>query len=71
MVPVSVRTGNETDTYSYRVSGITASLHTDVADPVERLISIHRSMAAAKELQRAIPADVLTDLTQFTPPEVN
>ena len=25
-------------------------------------------MAAAKELQRAIPADVLTDITQFTPP---
>jgi WS/DGAT/MGAT family acyltransferase len=68
MVPVSVRTGKETDTYSNRVSGITASLHTDVADPVERLMAIHRSMAAAKELQRAIPADVLTDLTQFTPP---
>ena len=31
-------------------------------------MAIHESMAAAKELQRAIPADVMTDMTQFTPP---
>ena len=68
MVPVSVRTGDESDTYSNRVSGVTSSLHTDLEDPADRLLAIHRSMAAAKELQRAIPADVLTDMTQFTPP---
>ncbi len=68
MVPVSVRTGSEADTYSNQVSGVTCSLHTDLADPLDRLLAIHRSMAAAKELQRAIPADVLTDITQFTPP---
>ena len=68
MVPVSVRSGDETDTYTNRVTGVMCPLHTDLADPLERLSAIHESMAAAKELQRAIPADVLTDFTQFTPP---
>jgi diacylglycerol O-acyltransferase / wax synthase len=68
MVPVSVRTGDESDTYTTRVTGVMCALHTDLADPLERLMAIHESMAAAKELQRAIPADVLTDITQFTPP---
>jgi diacylglycerol O-acyltransferase len=68
MVPVSVRTGDESDTFSTRVTGVMCPLHTHLADPLERLIAVHESMAAAKELQRAIPADVLTDMTQFTPP---
>jgi hypothetical protein len=68
MVPISVRTGDESDTYSNRVTAVMCQLHTHLADPVERVMAIHESMAAAKELQRAIPADVLTDVTQFTPP---
>jgi hypothetical protein len=46
-------------------------LHTDIEDPVERLAAIHASMAAAKELQRALPATMLTDLTQFAPPALS
>jgi WS/DGAT/MGAT family acyltransferase len=68
MVPVSVRTGDEAGTFSNRVTGVIAELHTQVADPVERLLAIHDSMAAAKELQRAVPADMLSDITQFAPP---
>jgi WS/DGAT/MGAT family acyltransferase len=68
MVPVSVRSGDETDTYTTRVTGLTCVLHTDIDDPVARLRAIHESMCAAKELQRAIPATILTDITQFTPP---
>ena len=53
---------------SNQVSGVVSSLHTNIADPVERLLAIHRSMMAAKEVQRAVPAAVLTDMSQFTPP---
>ena len=67
MVPVSVRTGDE-NAGSNQVSGVVSSLHTNIADPVERLLAIHRSMMAAKEVQRAVPAAVLTDMSQFTPP---
>jgi diacylglycerol O-acyltransferase / wax synthase len=68
MVPVSLRIADEAGTFSNRVTGVIADLHTQVADPVERLQAIHDSMAAAKELQRAIPADMLSDITQFAPP---
>jgi diacylglycerol O-acyltransferase len=67
MVPVSVRAGTG-EHGTNRVSGVLCSLHTDLADPVERLLAIHESMASAKELQQAIPADLLTDLNQFAPP---
>ena len=68
MVPVSIRTGNEADAYSNRVTSILAPLHTQISDPVERLKAIGASMRAAKEMQQAVPADLLTDLAQFAPP---
>jgi len=68
MVPVSVRTADESGVFSNRVAGVLSPLHTDIADPVGRLMAIHESMAAAKELQRAIPATMLTDITAFAPP---
>jgi diacylglycerol O-acyltransferase len=68
MVPVSVRSGGDGEAGTNRVSGVLCSLHTNLGDPVERLKAIHRSMASAKELQEAIPADLLTDVTQFAPP---
>jgi diacylglycerol O-acyltransferase / wax synthase len=68
MVPVSVRTGTEKDAYSNQVSAMLAKLATDVADPVERLRAIHEAMKAAKGMSEAIPASLLTDLTQFATP---
>ena len=68
MVPVSVRTGAEADTYQNRVWFLLASLATDEKDPVERLMRCRASMNAAKEMKDAIPADVLTDFTKFAPP---
>ena len=68
MVPISVRTEEDKGEYSNRVAGATCPLHTNVADVGDRLRAIHHSMIAAKELQQAIPADLLTDATQFAPP---
>jgi WS/DGAT/MGAT family acyltransferase len=70
MVPVSVRSGGESDTYQNRVSGLLAELATEVADPVERLMRVHRSMVSAKTDFDAIPAEALMDFTQFAPPAV-
>jgi WS/DGAT/MGAT family acyltransferase len=68
MVPVSVRTEGGSGESTNQVTGVLCPLHTDVAEPGARLLAIHQSMAAAKELQRAIPASILTDITQFAPP---
>jgi WS/DGAT/MGAT family acyltransferase len=70
MVPVSIRAGNEGDTYQNRVSGLLASLATDEEDPVERLRVIQKSMNAAKGSFSAIPAEALQDFVQFAPPAV-
>jgi WS/DGAT/MGAT family acyltransferase len=70
MVPVSVRTGAEDETYQNRVSGLMADLATNEEDPVERLFKVQRSMTRAKEDFAAIPAEALQDFVQFAPPAV-
>lgn len=68
MCPISTRTGAESDTYSNQVSGMVASLGTDIEDVVERLRFINRSTVAAKEQFAAVPAAALQDFGQFAPP---
>jgi diacylglycerol O-acyltransferase / wax synthase len=70
MVPVSVRSGSESDAYQNRVSALLADLATNEADPVKRLQRVQQSMTAAKENFAAIPAETLQDFTQFAPPAV-
>ena len=68
MCPVSIRTGNESDPYSNRVSGMVVNLATQLADPAERLRVINRATVAAKDQFKAVPAAALQDFTQFQPP---
>ncbi len=70
MVPVSIRTGEETEKWTNRVSGIFAALPTDEPDPLQRVARVHEAMVGAKELFDAVPADALTDFAQFPPPAV-
>ncbi|MCA1831072.1 MAG: wax ester/triacylglycerol synthase family O-acyltransferase, partial [Actinobacteria bacterium] len=68
MIPVSIRTGQETDKWTNRVSGLVSLLPTDEPDPVERVRKVHEAMISSKELFNAIPADMLTDFAQFPSP---
>jgi WS/DGAT/MGAT family acyltransferase len=70
MVPVSVRTEDQRGTLGNQVSAMSASLHTHIADPVQRLECIHQSMRVAKEKHKALPANLLQDFAQFAPPAV-
>ena len=70
MVPVSIRTGQETEKWTNRVSSIFASLPTDEPDPLVRVQRVHDAMAGAKGLHDAVPAAALTDFAQFPPPAV-
>jgi WS/DGAT/MGAT family acyltransferase len=70
MVPVSIRTGEETEKWTNRVSSIFASLPTDEPDALQRVARVHDAMVGAKELHDAVPADALTDFAQFPPPAV-
>jgi WS/DGAT/MGAT family acyltransferase len=70
MVPVSVRSEEHSGTFGNQVSAMSASLHTHVDDPIERLKRIHESMRVAKEQHQALPATLLQDFAQFAPPAV-
>ena len=70
MVPVSIRTEDQRGSFGNQVSAMTTSLHTHVADPAQRLQCIHGSMKIAKEQHQALPATLLSDFAQFTPPAV-
>ena len=65
--PISVRTEDQNGTAGNQVSGMIVSMHTDIADPIERLEKVHRSTRQSKEMTQAIGARSLTDVTQFMP----
>lgn len=69
MVPVSVH-GRSDRPGRNKVSGMFTSLHTDIADPGDRLRAIAEGSVVAKEHSSAIPASLLQDWSQFAAPAV-
>jgi WS/DGAT/MGAT family acyltransferase len=67
-VPVSIRAKEEKTTQGNRVSSMIVPLPTHLSDPGERLSAVHEAMRAAKEQFNAMPADLLTDIAQFSMP---
>ncbi len=68
MVPVSVRTEEETGTFGNRVSAMFVPIPTDEADPRRRIERTHEVLAVAKERHKATPAELMQDATRFVPP---
>ncbi|BDB43100.1 MULTISPECIES: WS/DGAT/MGAT family O-acyltransferase [Mycobacterium] len=68
MVPVSIRTGDEADPWTNRVSAIVADLPTDCADPLERVELCRAAMRQAKRRFELVPAEELADLTRYSAP---
>jgi diacylglycerol O-acyltransferase / wax synthase len=67
IMPVSTRTEEERDTGGNRISVLRVPLYTDIADPVERLRAIRTITAAAKAVQRGVPAQVLAGISEEVP----
>ncbi len=70
MIPISVRTEEQIGTYGNRISMMIAPIPTDEPDPVVRLVRSHAEMAQAKDVHGALPANLMTDATDFVPPAV-
>ncbi len=66
MVPMSVRARDQKAAMGNRVSAMLVELATQIEDPHERLLRIHRSAAGAKGYGRALPAN---ELMEFVPSE--
>ena len=67
-VPISVRTKEQAGTGGNQISGMLAALPTQLASPLDRLRGVHEAMSAAKEQHGALPAALLSDVTQFAIP---
>jgi WS/DGAT/MGAT family acyltransferase len=67
-VPVSIRTEAEKGASGNKVSTMIAALPTQLADPLERLRACSAAMQSAKEQHGALPATLLSDVTQFAMP---
>ncbi len=67
-VPVSVRTREEEGTYGNRILMLAAALHTEIADPVERLKRTSADLTVMKVRHKALPAQLLSDANNFIPP---
>lgn len=65
--PISVRAEGATDEAGNKVSGMFTRLHTEIADPTERLEAVSASGRDAKSLHQTIGATTLTDYTEFGP----
>jgi diacylglycerol O-acyltransferase len=70
LVPVSIRTGDESERWTNRVSMLSTVLPTNEADPATRVRRVHEAMISSKELFGALPAERLTDFAEFPPPAV-
>lgn len=66
-VPVSMRSDGDAH-IGTKVSMMFAAMATDVADPAERLQTIHATTSAAKEMRNALTAQQIMSLTDNTPP---
>ena len=66
-VPVSTRLADDTD-QTNKVATMSATLATDIDDPLERMKAIHASTQSAKELTQAIRARKIQSVGEVAPP---
>ncbi|MEL7155089.1 MAG: wax ester/triacylglycerol synthase family O-acyltransferase [Actinomycetota bacterium] len=70
MVPLSVRAEGDDDRIGNYISATVTTLATHLDDAGARLAAVKGGMDEAKKQHAALPADILTDLSQVTPPAV-
>jgi diacylglycerol O-acyltransferase / wax synthase len=70
MVPISVRSDDQSGALGNRVSSYMAPLPVWCDDPAERLRLVHETMGDLKQSKQAVGATLLTELTDFAPPTI-
>jgi diacylglycerol O-acyltransferase / wax synthase len=67
MVPVSTRTPDQATAGGNQVSMMRVSMHTDLADPIERLAAIREETFTKKAAQDGLAMPVLLEIAQLVP----
>lgn len=67
-MPINRRLGSDaTEMPGNNISAMTAPIHTDIADPVQRLQAIVESTTDSKEARSGVSARLMTDITREMP----
>lgn len=66
-VPLSTREEDDTD-LGNQIANMFVALPTEMEDPVERLLAIHRSTTSAKEMTKAVRARSIQAFAEIAPP---
>ncbi len=69
-IPVSIRTGDEADPWTNRVSALSAPIPTHIEDRIERLHFMRDAMEQAKGTFQLVPAEALQNFAEFPAPAV-
>lgn len=69
-VPINVRAHGSTSDLGNQISGMLVALHTDIADPEERLTAIARDSARTIQIQREASAKILQNVPRVLGPMV-
>ncbi len=70
LVPVSVRAEDEHGQMGNRIVVMRGPLPVYMADPVQRLLFVKRSMDGLKESKQALGAEVIANVQNFAPPTI-
>jgi len=70
-VPINTRPNMDGRTRGNHVGHITASLCTQIADPIDRVRAIHEMMDEAKQRQMTVGPDLMERWIEFTPPKAH
>ncbi len=67
MAPISVRSEEEKGTAGNKISTMSVTLFTNIADPLKRLEAVFEGTRNSKAAAAAVGARTMTDMTQFLP----
>ncbi|MEQ8840773.1 MAG: wax ester/triacylglycerol synthase family O-acyltransferase [Acidimicrobiales bacterium] len=67
MIPVSIRTGDEADPWTNRVSSLFVTIPTDLDDPTSRIAAIGATMAEGKQRHDLLSADLIVEAASLAP----
>lgn len=67
-VPINARAkGAGSDVSGNNITAMTAAIHTDIDDPIERLTAIRKTTRDTKEAKSGVSARLMTDISQHVP----
>lgn len=67
MIPVSTRTGGESDPWTNRVSSIFVEIPTHLHDPVDRIAAVGAAMLDGKHRHDLLPAELILEAASLAP----